>query len=223
MLYTLDNVLDQDRLQLAGDLMSTGRFESGKRSAGGMASSGKHNLELEITTAQRTRLDNLVMGALVRHPVYLHAGLPRKVSAPYYVLYRQGMRYDYHVDDPVMGQQDKYRADMAITLFLNAAADYEGGELEIETAYGTQRFCGEAGDGVMYPASSRHRVTEITRGERLVAVTWMQSLVPETERRDLLYQLYQAGESLRRDAPDSETTRRVHHSYCNLVRMWSVL
>ncbi len=221
-MHALDDVLDRDQLRLARDLICSGRFESGKRSAGEMAVSGKHNLELEIAPDLRARLDNLVMGALVRHPVYLNAGLPRNVAAPYYVLYRQGMHYDYHVDDPVMGGQNRYRADMAITLFLNAPGDYAGGELEIRTTFGTRKFSGQAGGGVMYPASSRHRVTEVTRGERLVAVTWMQSLVPDAEKRDLLYQLYQASESLRRNAPDSEVTRQVHHSYCNLVRMWSI-
>ena len=222
MVIKLENLLTGYQLDVVNDLIGCGRFESGKISAGKIAESAKYNLELVMEEESRRELDNLVMGALIQHPVYLNAGLPRKVAAPIYAMYQEGMFYDYHVDDPVMGLND-YRADIAITIFLNAPECYDGGVLEIETTFGTHRYRGEAGTGIMYPASSRHRVTNITRGQRTVVITWMQSLVADAGKRELLYQLYLALESLRQESPDSDTTQRVHHSYINLVRMWSVV
>ena len=223
MIVLLEKVLTAEQLVVARDLMSKGQFLDGRESAGEQARSQKNNLELKLTTSLRDALNNLVMGALIKHPTYLNAGLPHRIASPYYSCYREGMSYGDHVDDPIMGQGNQYRSDVAITIFLNAPEDYEGGDLCIDTTFGRQRIKGKAGDGIMYPASSRHQVEMITRGERLAAVTWMQSLIPEPDRRDLLYQLYLAKESLREQQADSETTQRVNHSYVNLVRMWSRL
>ena len=131
------------------------------------------------------------------------------------------MEYGLHVDDPVMGQPDRYRSDIAITIFLNSPQDYEGGELSVYTNFGPRQIKLEAGDGVMYPASSLHQVKAVISGERLVAVTWMQSMVRQAERRELLYQLYLALQDLRTNSPQSASTHKIEQSYVNLVRMWS--
>lgn len=221
MLIELRDVLDRDQLGAARQLLAEGTFTDGKHSAGKLARRHKNNQEFAASEEKTAAINNLVMGALVRHPVYLHAGLPQRVAAPFYSRYLTGMAYGSHIDDPIMGQGDRYRSDIAITIFLNSPEEYEGGELEVETDFGPQQVKLAAGNGVMYPASSRHQVIEITAGERLVAVTWMQSLVSEPEKRSLLYQLYLAKESLRKSDPDAEATRQVDQSYTNLVRMWS--
>jgi PKHD-type hydroxylase len=131
------------------------------------------------------------------------------------------MSYGEHVDDPVMGEGALYRSDVSVTIFLNDPAEYDGGELIITTAFGEQPVKLAAGDAVLYPSSSVHRVAEITRGERLVAVSWIQSMVRNPEQRALLHELNQARETLLSEQPDSEETRRVNQSYINLVRMWS--
>ncbi|MGI9316178.1 MAG: Fe2+-dependent dioxygenase [bacterium] len=223
MLIGLTNVLSGEQLEVARQLLSEGSFVDGKLSAGEQAGRYKNNQEYCASEERTTAINNLVMGALIRHPVYLNAGLPRRVAAPYYCRYLPGMGYGSHIDDPIMGQGDRYRSDIAITVFLNEPDEYQGGELEIETEFGPQQAKLSAGDAVMYPASSRHRVNEVTAGVRLVAVTWMQSLVSESEKRGLLYQLYLAKESLRKSDPESEVTQQVDQSYANLVRMWSRL
>ncbi len=223
MLINLDRVLNQDQLAVANDLLGRGKFAAGAASAGEMAQREKHNLELVADDAHKKGLDNLVMGALLRHPVYLNAGLPRRVAAPFFAIYGEGMGYGSHIDNPVMGAGEPYRSDIAITIFLNDPEDYEGGELEIQTGFGAQQVKLNAGDGVMYPASFRHQVNEVVSGERRVAVTWMQSLVPEADRRELLYQMYLAKENLGNSHPDAESTVQVEQSYCNLMRMWSRL
>ena len=225
MLVTLPGVLDAERLALVRGLLEAGDFVDGRGSAGEQARLNKHNLELDAASDDMNRLNNLVMGALVRHPVYLNAGLPHRVAAPYYSRYQEGMRYGQHVDDPVMGQgadpRARYRCDVAITVFLSPLESYDGGELVVQTPFGPQAVKLPGGDAVMYPASSLHEVTEVTRGERLAAVTWMQSLVPDPGQRELLYRLWTAREDLRRQWPDAESTRLVDQSYLNLVRMWS--
>lgn len=224
MLLRLERVLTPDLLQGANDLLARATFVDGKASAGLAAARMKQNQEADRQAQDLDRLDNLVMGALVRHPVYRAGALALKVAAPFYARYVPGMRYGEHVDDPIMGGADGlYRSDIAVTVFLNEPADYDGGELTVQTAFGEQQVKLPAGDAVMYPASSRHRVAEVTRGERRVAVTWVQSLVRDPARRELLYELHQVRERLLKEAPEHADTARVNAVYVNLVRMWSEL
>jgi PKHD-type hydroxylase len=131
------------------------------------------------------------------------------------------MSYGTHVDDPVMGQGELYRSDLSVTVFLVNPDSYDGGELCIQTDFGEQQVKLTAGDAVLYPSSSIHRVAEVTRGERLVAVSWIQSLVRAPEQRALLHELNLAREALLQERPDAPETEQVNHSYINLVRMWS--
>jgi PKHD-type hydroxylase len=147
--------------------------------------------------------------------------MPLKVAAPYYARYTTGMSYGSHVDDPVMGEGDLYRSDISVTIFLSGPDDYDGGELVIQTPFGEQRIKLPAGDAVMYPSSSRHRVAEVTRGERVVAVSWIQSMIRDANKRALLHELNLAREKLLQEKPDAEETAQVNQAYINLVRMWS--
>jgi PKHD-type hydroxylase len=221
MLTRLYRVLDPDRLEDARKLIAGGRFVDGALSAGMAAKRVKHNQELAADDRLVRALNNLVMGSLVNHPVYRSAALPLKVGAPHYARYAPGMSYGNHVDDPIMGQGDLYRSDISVTIFLSGPDDYDGGELIIETPFGEQQVKLPAGDAVIYPSSSVHRVAEVTRGERVVAVCWIQSLVRDPDRRALLHELNQAREKLLHGQPEAEETRRVNQSYVNLVRMWS--
>lgn len=222
MLTTIPAVLSAEELSVVSDLIAKARFVDGKLSAGQEATRVKHNEELSAQDNLITPLNNLVMGKLVQHPIYLAAALPQKIAAPYYARYTKGMQYGNHVDDPVMGPPgQRYRSDCSITVFLNNPKDYDGGELVIQTSFGEQKVKLNAGDAVLYPSSSTHRVAEVTRGERIVAVTWLQSMVRDPAKRELLYKLHQARELLMQNARDTEETELVSNSYVNLVRMWS--
>ena len=161
------------------------------------------------------------MGNLVRHPMYQKAALPLRVAQPFYAVYSEGMSYGEHIDDPVMGNEQRYRSDLAVTIFLNAPEEYDGGELSIQTEFGAQEIKYAAGDAVLYPATTRHQVKEVTNGARKVAVTWVQSMIRDPGQRSILYELGVARDRLLRKAPDEESTKQIDHAYVNLVRMWS--
>ncbi len=223
MLIRIPAVLNREQLLVVNDLLATAGFADGRRSAGAAAQRVKSNEEIAAESAQYQPLNNIVMNSLVRHPVYLGAALPNRIAAPFYARYLAGMEYGPHVDDPVMGDQPRYRSDLAITVFLSDPQSYSGGELVVRTAFGEQFIKYAAGDAVMYPSSSRHRVAPVTEGVRLVAVTWVQSLIRDPVKRELLYELHQARESMLKSLPDSRETQHVDTAYVNLVRMWAEL
>ncbi len=224
MLLVIPAVLDSARLDQVRSLLDQGEFVDGRLSAGDSARRVKRNEELDPGFRHLQQLNHLVMGALVQHPLYQAAAMPYRVATPYYVRYTRGMAYGDHVDDPVMGPPGgQYRSDISTSVFLNPPDQYDGGELVVRTSYGQQSIKLAAGDAVLYPSSSLHHINEITRGERLVAVTWAQSMLRDPQRRELLFQLYQARETLRASQPESEVSTQVDQVYVNLTRMWSEL
>ncbi len=224
MLLPIPEVLNPAQLEEVQRLLAEAPFQDGRYSAGKEARIVKQNEEMQQQDARYDRLNRIVMRSLVNHPLFQQAALPLRVASPFYARYRPGMTYGDHVDDPVMGPMTgRYRSDVSTTVFLNAPEDYEGGELVIRTSYGETRFKGEAGSAVVYPSHSLHRVDPVTRGERLVAVTWTQSMVRDAARRELLFELSEAREALLERAPTDPVTAKVSHSYVNLLRMWAEL
>ncbi len=222
MLLNVPGVLKADELALVRALLSSAHFVDGRLSAGASARRVKNNQELDAGAPDLERLNRVVMGSLVRHPAYRAGALPLHAASPLYARYRPGMTYGDHLDDPIMGTDGVlYRSDVAVTVFLSAPEEYDGGELVIRTAAGEQAVKYAAGDAVLYPASTLHRVNPVTRGERLAAVTWVQSLVRDPARRELLYGLNLAREKLLQSAPEAEETAQVNAAYLNLIRMWS--
>ena len=224
MLITIPNILDAQRLDFISQALEKATFIDGTLSAGMAAKRVKNNEELAADDQQMQQLNNLVMGSLVQHEEFKAAAIPFRVAAPYYARYSKGMTYGDHVDDPIMGGAgQQYRSDVSTTVFLNEPSEYEGGELVITTSFGEQKIKLAAGSAVVYPSSSLHHVAEVTKGTRLVAVTWSQSMIRDPAKRELLYQLNQARESLLKQRPDDQETKQVDVSYVNLFRMWSEL
>ena len=222
MLITIPEVLNNEDISVIQDLMSSANFHAGSSSAGSEAIAVKNNHEMFISEAETQRLNNLVMGKLIQNPDYIAAAFAKRIAAPFYAKYKEGMYYGKHIDDPIMGPPNqRYRTDISITIFLNEPEAYEGGELVISTAFGEQKIKLKAGDAVLYPSSSTHRVAEVTRGERIVAVTWLQSTVRDPAKREILYNLSQARETLIKTSQGSQELEQVSNSYVNLLRMWS--
>lgn len=226
MLIHIKNVLGPTQIDQVQNILHNSSYIDGKMSAGLVAAQVKNNQELDSKDSNLHELNQIVMGNLVRHKTYQRAALPLKIASPFYASYEVGMEYGEHIDDPIMGARDdnqRYRSDLAVTIFLNSPQEYQGGELIIMTADGEQQVKYDAGDAVLYPATTRHRVAPVTSGKRLVAVSWIQSMVKHTEQRDLLYQLSCAREKLLRKQPNEEHTKQIDMAYVNLVRMWSEL
>ena len=224
MLVDISALLSNKKLSEITSLIADAKFVDGKLSAGMAAQRVKNNDEIASDAQQLQRLNNLVMTPLVNHPVFQNAVLPHRVAAPFFARYNTQQHYGEHIDDPVMGPMgQRYRSDISVTIFLNSPTEYQGGELRIRTQFGHQDIKLEAGDAVIYPSSSLHQVMPVTAGIRLVAVTWAQSLIRDPSKRELLYELSQARESLMAEKPDAAVTKQVDHSYVNLIRMWSEL
>lgn len=235
MLLVIENVLDQNQLKVVHRLLENAEFEDGKLSAGKEAATVKYNLELSQLSRTgevlHQQLNQMIMPSLMKHPDYQSSVYPLKVATPFYARYEPGMQYGFHVDDPIMGSaassmQERYRTDVSTTVFLND--DYQGGELVIKTASDEQSFKCKAGDAIVYPSSSLHKVNEVTSGVRLVAITWAQSMVKENSKREILYELSQARETLldnQNELSESNNAARaqVSNVYANLLRRWSEL
>ena len=224
MLITIPDVLNKDQISYVQNTLQQTKFVDGKLSAGKHAKRVKKNEELPANERALNELNNLVMGSLVQNKIYQNAAFPHRIATAFYARYGSGMAYGDHIDDPIMGPPGAtYRTDVSITVFLNNPEDYEGGELAINTSFGTQQFKLPAGHAIMYPSGTLHHVAEVTKGERLVAVTWCQSMIRDPAKRELLYNLNLARESLMEKDPDSEETAKIDTTYINLVRMWSEL
>lgn len=222
MLITIPNVFDSDKLENIRHAISRTAFIDGKSSAGKLAQKVKNNEEMQANRQQSEYLDQLIMGTLANNQTFRDAVLPHQVSQPVIARYTRGMSYGDHIDDPVMGGPGAhFRTDIAVTVFLNDPDQYQGGELIINTTFGEQTVKLPAGAIVAYPASSLHRVNEVTDGERMVAVIWIQSMVRDPAQRELLFELGQARNTLIEKEPQSDAAKQVDHTYVNLVRMWS--
>jgi PKHD-type hydroxylase len=225
MLVTIPDLLMPDKLDAVCSVLRQGSFVDGRLSAGNDAQHGKNNLELDATgdaAGERyDALNSVVMSALVQHPDYLQSALPARIGAPIYARYLAGMEYGGHIDDPIMGAPAaRYRSDISVSIFLNQPAEYDGGELCIETSAGSQVYKLAAGSALLYPSTCYHSVRPVTAGERLVAVTWVQSHVRRADQREILWQLDRARALLAADT-DSASYRGVNLSYVNLFRMWA--
>lgn len=224
MLLTIPGLLNPAQLEKIHEVIARSEFADGRETAGFAAARVKHNLELRAEPQRMKLLIRIIMSSLGHNEAFRFGALPHRVADPIIARYHPGMTYGDHVDDPIMGTSGpRFRTDVSMTMFLNDPDAYEGGELVVRTSFGEKRVKLPAGDAVMYPSSSLHHVAPVTRGERLVALTWIQSYVRDAAQRELLYELNLAREELLRGQPEAQTTGYVDRSYANLLRMWAQL
>jgi len=222
MLLAIPSVLTDHQIKTVRELLQDAHYVDGRLSAGATARKVKKNHELPADSQLLNQLNNIVMNALFNHPLYQAAVLPHRQATPFYARYEPGEAYGNHVDDPVMGpMQGRYRTDVSTTVFINNPEDYEGGEIIIQSQNGEQAIKLAAGSAITYPSGSLHRVAEVTKGTRLVAVTWAQSMVRDAEKRELLFNLYKTRDALQKKYPDDDEVVKVDHTYINLMRMWA--
>jgi PKHD-type hydroxylase len=185
----------------------------------------KHYLQVPEVAPQARALGEIILRALAKSPMFNSAAVPFRVFPPLFNRYDVGMKFGAHVDNAlrfIPGPNIRVRTDLSATLFLTEPADYDGGELVVEDTYGESRARFAAGDMVLYPASSLHRVEEITRGSRWASFFWIQSMVKDDGARTLLFQLDQSIIRTRAELGDKhEAVLGLTAVYHNLLRRWA--
>lgn len=228
MLVHIPNVLTAEELAFCRNTLEASSWLDGRLTAGDQAAKTKNNLQVPVDSDESRRLGELVLNALARNPTFNSAALPLRVLPPMFNRYDIGMTFGAHVDNAIRTVPGtggmRMRADVSSTLFLTDPEDYDGGELVVEDTYGAQSVKLPAGDMVVYPSSSLHRVEPITRGSRWGSFFWSQSMVKDDGLRSMLYDLDIAIIETRTQLDDDNPAvlGLVNH-YHNLLRRWAEL
>jgi PKHD-type hydroxylase len=217
-------VLTAAELQRCRCVLEAADWVDGKATGGQQSARAKHNEQLSEGSSAAATLGDMVLEALRRHSGFIAAALPLKVFPPLFSRYQPGMAFGAHVDNAIRFAPGggRYRTDLACTLFLADPAEYDGGELAIEDCFGERRVKLPAGDMVLYPATSVHRVEPVTRGVRWAAFFWVQSMVRSDEQRSLLHGMDGAiAEARAALSDDHPSVIALTGAYHNLIRMWA--
>lgn len=226
MLITIENVLSKDDVHAFRAELDQADWQDGAHTAGSLARNVKQNQQLADGSDPAVALGQHILRQLGQQPLFISAALPNKIYPPKFNRYADGGTYGVHVDSAVMqipGTGQSMRSDLSATLFLSEPDEYEGGELEIEDTFGAQAVKLEAGDLVLYPSSSLHRVAPVTRGARVASFFWIESLVRDDGERTMLFDLDQAIQGLTPKVPaDDAHLLKLTGTYHNLLRRWTI-
>jgi PKHD-type hydroxylase len=221
-LIHIPELLTADELMAIDALVAKANFIDGKLTASMAAKEVKNNLQIEAGNESLAEIQQLITAALKQSPLFNIAALPKNIHPFLVSKYAAGKFYGWHVDSPEMGNPP-LRTDLAMTVFLSDPAAYEGGELMIQSDTAASSFKPAKGDAVLYSCQYLHCVNEIRSGERVAAVTWIQSNVKDPAQRQILFQLNQVHSALYQQAPNSPATNLLLQTHSNLFRMWADL
>jgi PKHD-type hydroxylase len=224
MLLHIPEVLSKEQVAGMRRAMEAAEWTDGRQTVGPQGAKVKRNLQLPDASPLRRELGDLVIAALARHPLYHAAALPLRTLSPRFNRYEGGGEYGFHIDGAVMatgGSDIQVRSDISCTLFLSEPAEYDGGELIVSDTYGEHEVKLPAGDAIVYPSSSLHKVTPVTRGARIASFFWVQSLVRDDSARRLLLELDTAIRNLSASAADQASILQLTGVYHNLLRRWA--
>jgi PKHD-type hydroxylase len=206
--------------------MNRAEWIDGRVTAGFQSAVVKDNRQLPENSPAARELGDMIVAALERNPLFITAALPLRVFPPLFNRYEGGASFGAHLDNSIRqipGTPYRVRTDLSATLFLSAPEEYEGGELVIDDAYGAHAVKLPAGDMVLYPASSLHRVNPVTRGVRLGSFFWVQSMVRDDGQRTLLFDLDMAINKVNQDLPNHGAVVELTNCYHNLLRRFAEL
>ena len=224
MLARIPGILNAEEIFECRKALATAEWVDGRVTAGHRFEQVKRNRQLPELHPTARRLGGLILTALERSPLVLSAALPLKILPPLFNRYENGETYGDHVDGairPVTGTPHRIRTDLSATLFLSSPEEYEGGELVVSDTYGTHRVKLPAGDLILYPGSSLHRVEPVTHGVRFASFFWIESMVRDDARRTLLFDLDRSIQELTAEVPQSTAIDRLLNVYHNLLRHWA--
>jgi predicted 2-oxoglutarate/Fe(II)-dependent dioxygenase YbiX len=225
MLICVPNVLSKSDVADFRRIMDAADWEDGRSTAGAQSARVKKNEQLPPNSNIARQLGEAVVRALVANPLFVSAAIPKQIFPPLFNRYGVGQHFGIHVDNAVRGDHlsgARIRTDLSVTLFLSEPEEYDGGELIVEDYYGSHRVKLPAGHLVLYPATSLHAVTEVTRGVRVASFFWLQSMVRDGQARSLIFDLDTAIQGLvqrvGRDDPELVKLTGIYH---NLIRCWA--
>lgn len=226
MLLHVPKVLTAEQVAQCRARLDQAGWADGRITAGHQSAKAKDNAQLPETDPAARELGALILDALSRNSTFFSAALPQRVYPPLFNRYAGGQSFGFHVDNAIRydrsrGGMDAVRTDLSATLFLSAPEEYDGGELVIEDTYGSHSIKLPAGDLVLYPGTSLHKVTPVTRGVRTASFFWIQSLLPEDSQRRLMFELDVSIRRLSADVPEHPALVQLTGVYHNLLRRWS--
>ncbi|HKX30563.1 MAG TPA: Fe2+-dependent dioxygenase [Blastocatellia bacterium] len=224
MLLQIPEILIQDEVAQCRQKLEQAEWVDGRITAGHQSSQVKDNLQLPEDHPVARQLGDLILAALQRNSLFMSAALPLKVFPPLFNCYQNGQSFGNHVDNAirqVTGTPHRVRTDLSATLFLSAPEEYDGGELVVEDTYGVHKVKLPAGHLILYPSTSLHHVRPVTRGARIAAFFWVQSMVRDDGQRTLLFDLDLAIQRIGNDLPDHPSTVELTAVYHNLLRRWA--
>lgn len=223
MLLHIPSVLTPEEVAAMQRSLADAQWTDGRETVGVQGAKVKRNEQLPDNDPLRAELARTVLTALARNPLYFAAALPLKTLTPRFNRYADNGEYGYHVDGAVMrSSADAHiRSDVSCTLFLNDPESYEGGELVISDTYGEHAVKLPAGDMIVYPSSSLHKVEPVTQGARLASFFWVQSMVRDDAQRRMLFDMDGAIQTLSASNADSTATLQLTGIYHNLLRLWA--
>ena len=225
MLICVPDILSKAEVADFRAIMDTAEWEDGRSTAGAQSALVKNNEQLPPNSETARRLGERVLTAISASPLFISAAVPLQIFPPLFNRYGAGNHFGIHVDNAVRGDRLtglRIRTDLSVTLFLSEPEDYDGGELVVEDQYGAHEIKLPAGHLVLYPASSLHMVTPITRGVRVASFFWLQSMIRDAHARSLVFDMDSAIQSLverlGRDDPETVKLTGIYH---NLIRYWA--
>ena len=224
MLLHIEGVLNPEQLAHAQAMLAQGQWVDGKMTAGIQSAAVKNNLQLDQSDVHTHALASFIKQAVIGNSEFFSAALPRTVLEPLFNCYQAGQNFGDHIDNAVRMDphtRDWVRTDVSSTLFLNPPDEYDGGELVIEDHYGSHSVKLAAGDMIVYPATSLHRVEPVTRGQRLASFFWTQSMIASDEQRSLLFDMDRAISALRLQYGETPELVLLTGTYQNLLRQWA--
>jgi PKHD-type hydroxylase len=227
MLVTVPNVLEAEQIAHARALLGAATWEDGRTTAGIQSALAKRNQQLSPGSSAGRELGDLILASLSRNALFLSAALPRTIFPPLFNRYRaeEGHHFGNHVDNAIRALPDgagRMRTDLSATLFLSDPESYDGGELTIEDTYGVHSVKLPAGDMILYPSTSLHRVEPVARGERIASFFWIESMVRDDGQRTLLLDMDVAIRQLAEQlGDDSAAVVSLTGCYHNLLRRWA--
>ncbi|WP_393947479.1 PKHD-type hydroxylase YbiX [Kluyvera intermedia] len=223
MMYRIPGVLNAQEVRHLIDELNQADWVDGRATVGAQGAQVKNNQQVDTRSERYATLQAHVLAAVNRHSLFFAAALPKTISTPLFNRYQEQETYGFHVDGAVRQhpQSSWMRTDLSATLFLSDPESYDGGELTINDTYGQHSVKLPAGDLVLYPSSSLHCVTPVTRGVRVASFMWIQSMIRDDKRRAMLFELDGNIQSLKNRHGESEEALSLLNLYHNLLREWS--